>query len=146
MDRLFYQYLFDNSGQIFSFSSIGNKVMDKIVLFVPTAIPDSYTVILGDLQNDGSVDVAATSGNGNTELILATVAKAIAFFLSDHPEAEVLIEGSTHARTRLYQIAIVRELRDIGSYLDIYGLTADGYEVFQQGRSYLSFAESIKGN
>lgn len=120
--------------------------MDKIVLFVPTAIPDSYTVILGDLQNDGSVDVVGTSGNGNTELILATVAKAIAFFLSDHPEAEVLIEGSTQARTRLYQIAIVRELRDIGSYFDIYGLTTDGYEVFQQGRSYLSFTVSIKGN
>lgn len=146
MDRLLYQYLFDNSGQMFGFSSRGDKVLDKIVLFAPTEIQDSYAVIIGDLQNDGSIDMDGISGSGSTEFVLATVAKAIAFFLSDHPEAEVLIKGTTQARTRLYQMAIVRETRDIGGYFDIYGLTADGYEIFQQGRSYWSFTVSIKDN
>lgn len=118
--------------------------MDKVVLFLPTAIPNSYAVVLGDLQNDGSIDVDCTSNSGNTKFILTTIAKAIAFFLSDRPLAEVMIEGTTQARTRLYQIAIVRELKDIGNYFDIYGLTADGYEIFQLGRSYRSFTVSIK--
>lgn len=125
---------------------MGNKVMDKIVLFVPTAISDSYTVVLGDLQSDGSIDVAGTSGKANAEFVLSTVAKAIAFFLSDRPEAEVLIEGSTFARTRLYQIAIARELQDLGNYFDIYGVTNEGLEIFQQGRVYGSFTVTVRNS
>ncbi|PSL27374.1 DUF6934 family protein [Dyadobacter jiangsuensis] len=146
MDRLLYQYLLDNSGRMFSFSSAGDKVMDKVVLFTPMETQDSYAVILGDLQNDGSIDLDITSSDGNTELVLTTVAKDIMFFLSDHPKAEVLIKGSTQARTRLYQMAIVRELSDIGRYFDIHGLTTDGLEVFQQGRNYWGFTISIKDN
>ena len=49
-------------------------------------------------------------------------------------EAEMLIEGSILARTRLYQIVIMRELKGLGDYFNIYGMTENGPEIFQQGR------------
>lgn len=144
MDRSLYQYVLDNSGRIFSFSSARDKVMDKIILFSPASYPDSYSVLLGDLQYDGSIDVNRRGGRNNAEFVLSTVAKAIAFFLSDFPEAEIIIEGNTPARTRLYQIAIAREIDDLGRYFEIYGLGDDGLETFQKGRTYQGFVITIK--
>ncbi len=118
--------------------------MDKIILFSPASYPDSYSVLLGDLQYDGSIDVNRRGGRNNAEFVLSTVAKAIAFFLSDFPEAEIIIEGNTPARTRLYQIAIAREIDDLGRYFEIYGLGDDGLETFQKGRTYQGFVITIK--
>lgn len=144
MDRSLYQYIFDNSGRIFSFSSTGGREMDKVVLFIPTAYSDCYSITLGDLQIDGSIDVNERGGSYNAEFVLSTVAKVIAFFLSDFPGAEVIIEGSTPARTRLYQIAISREMDDLGRYFDVYGVDGDTVEIFRKGRMYRSFAITVK--
>jgi hypothetical protein len=104
MDDTLYECLFERLGQMFTFKSTGKQTIFKIVLFNPTTEPNIYSVTLGNLQDDASIDVSAKDGNGDGEFVLSTVAKAIAFFLSDYPEASIIIEGTTPIRTRLFQI------------------------------------------
>jgi len=144
MNTPWYDYLPDGFGNIFYFSGCGNKNIDKVLLFKYLDDPEVYEIILGSLRGDGSIDVEGSGDNGDAATILFTVAKAIAFFLSDHPRAEVFIEGTTQARTRLYQMAIARELDDLGDYFDIRGLTDDHEELFQLGRNYQAFTISLK--
>lgn len=118
--------------------------MDKIVLFTPTAFINSYSIILGDIAWDGSIDINRKNDRNNAEFVLSTVAKTIAFFLSDFPEAEIIIEGSTLSRTRLYQLAIRRGMDDLGRYFDIYGMDGDNLEIFQKGKMYRSFVVTVK--
>jgi hypothetical protein len=146
MDDTLYECLFERLGQMFTFKSTGKQTIFKIVLFNPTTEPNIYSVTLGNLQDDASIDVSAKDGNGDGEFVLSTVAKAIAFFLSDYPEASIIIEGTTPIRTRLFQIAISRELDDLGTYFDIRGLDGTKLEIFQPGKTYQGFVISLKAD
>ncbi|SDF79660.1 hypothetical protein SAMN04487996_112220 [Dyadobacter soli] len=146
MNTPWYDYLPDSSGRMFYFSSSGDKKIDKVLFFNYLHDPEVFEIVLGNLRTDGSVDVDGTGDQRDAAAVLSTVAKCIAFFLSDHPDAEIFIEGSTPARTRLYQMAIVRELKDLGQYFDIYGFTGNCQEIFQSGRNYRSFIISLKNN
>ncbi|SEI38829.1 hypothetical protein SAMN05216327_101142 [Dyadobacter sp. SG02] len=144
MNTAWYDYIPDSDGDIFYFASSEDSKIDKIVVFTQMNDPDSYAVVLGNLRDDGSIDVDERGDNGDTTAVLSTVSKAIAFFLSDRPEASVVIEASTSARARLYQMAILRESVDLGQYFDIYGFNGRCKEIFQPGQNYLSFIISIK--
>lgn len=144
MNTPWYDYFSDGSCNIFYFAGSGNGRIDKILIFTQMEDPDAYSIALGNLWLDGSIDVHETAGDGDTVAILSTVAKAIAFFLADHPQAAIIIEGTTPARVRLYQMAIVCELDDLGKYFDIHGFDGSDREIFQPGRNYLSFTISLK--
>ncbi|MDR6804310.1 hypothetical protein J2Y45_001579 [Dyadobacter sp. BE34] len=144
MNTPWYDYFSDGFCKIFYFAGSGNGRIDKIVIFTQMQEPDAYSITLGNLRLDGSIDVHGTAGDGDAAEILSTVAKVIAFFLVDHPQAAIFIEGTTAARVRLYQMAIVRELDDLGKYFDIHGFDGSDMEIFQPGRNYLSFTISLK--
>lgn len=85
MNTPWYYYLPDGSGRMFYFSGSGDKKMDKVLLFKHVDDPEVYEIILGNLRTDGSIDVDGSGDHGDAAAVLSTVAKAIAFFLSDHP-------------------------------------------------------------
>jgi hypothetical protein len=60
-------------------------------------------------------------------------------FISEGPKAKILFEGSTIARTRLYQIAINLHLDILSETFKIYGLTEIGFLSFEKNKKYDSF-------
>lgn len=131
---------------MFWFKSTGRASIIKSILFRPTSEPNTYEMLLGDLNPDGSIDVEMRSNNGDTEKVLSIAAKSLVFFLSDHPEAKVVIEASTDSRTRLYQITIGREMEALGEYLEVCGFDGGNVEVFRSGRKYKKFIVSLRSD
>lgn len=144
MNAAFYESILNGKRLMFWFTSIGKESIIKVIQFKPTEEPDIYEIVLGDLNLDGSIDLDKRSDNGDTEEVLSTVAKALLFFLSDHMEAQVVIEASSDSRARLYQIAIKRGLDDLGEYLVAYGFDNEKPEVLQSGKNYKKFVISLR--
>lgn len=146
MNAAFYESILNGKHVMFWFTSTGRVSIIKAILFRPTSEPNTYEMLLGDLNPDGSIDLEMRSNNDDTENVLSAAAKSIAFFLSDHQEAKVVIEANTDARTRLYQITIGREMVDLGEYLEVCGFDGDNLEVFQSGRKYKKFIVSLRND
>lgn len=102
-----YPVTFDIQNARFRFQSIGKRgVLDKVVEFIQIA-PDIHNLALLDydpITNEFS-DISVTD-NGDMPEVIATVITIIRSFLSSNSNQKVYFEGSTPARTRLYQIAI----------------------------------------
>lgn len=61
---------------------------------------------MGDIDTgSGEIDDLSVSNNQDTKKVLATVAKTVVDFIEQHPKA-IVMEGSTPARTRPYQMGI----------------------------------------
>lgn len=144
MNAAFYEMEWYGKHPMFWFTSTGKETIVKVILFRPTEEPDIYEIVLGDLASDGLIDLETRSDNGDTEEVLSTVAEALLFFLSDHVEAKILIEASTDSRARLYQIAIKRELDDLGDYLVAYGFNGENPELLQSGKNFKKFVVSLR--
>ncbi|HZE84352.1 MAG TPA: hypothetical protein VE035_08575 [Puia sp.] len=56
------------------------------------------------------LDDSNRSNNGDRDKVLATVAFTVFDFTNKYPDAQIIAEGSTSARTRLYQMAIADNL------------------------------------
>ena len=78
------------------------------------------------------------------ETILATVFRTFNVFFGAYPHCQIFFMGSTPARTRLYQIAIARELTQALDLFHIKGLTNDGFELFVANKTYQAFVFSLK--
>ncbi|SDF79562.1 hypothetical protein SAMN04487996_112218 [Dyadobacter soli] len=128
----------------FWFKSMGRASIVKAIMFRPTSEPDIYEIALGDLTSDGLIDLEVRSDNGDMEEVLSTVAKALLFFLSDHLGAQVVIEASSDSRSRLYQMAIKRELENLGDCLAVHGFEGENPEVLQRGKNYKRFVVSLR--
>lgn len=131
---------------MFYFAGSGAKAADKIVLFTPTAFQNFYAMLLGDLRRDGTMDVDEPGGIGNIDFVLSTAAKAITFFLSDYPEAVIMIDAAMPSRTRLFRMAIIRNMKELGEQLGVYGITDGHVEPFQAGETYDRFAVSLRND
>ena len=106
MNEAFYESILNGKRLMFWFTSIGKESIIKVIQFKPTEEPDIYEIALGDLNSDGSIDLDKRSDNGDTEEVLSTVAKALLFFLSDHMEAQVVIEASSDSRAGVASITV----------------------------------------
>ena len=144
MNAAFYDSLLNGQHVMFWFTSAGKESIIKAILFRSTCESGTDEMLLGDLNPDGSIDVEMRSNNGDTEKVLSIAAKSIAFFLSDHLEAIVVIEASSVSRMRLYQIAIGKEMGDLGKYLDVYGFDGESLEAFRSGKNYKKFIVSLR--
>jgi hypothetical protein len=60
--------------------------------------------------------------NGDSELILSTVAYAAIQFLFEHPNARIYAEGSTAIRTRRYQMGIAKYIGEIDEEFEVKGM------------------------
>lgn len=135
-----YPVTFDVKNARFRFQSIGKRgVFDKIVEFIPIS-PNMYNLALLDynlLTNEYS-DISVTD-NGDMPEVIATVISIIQSFLDSNPGQRVYFEGSTAARTRLYQIAISQVFDPAESDLLIEGYKDGQWIVFEPNIRFEGF-------
>jgi hypothetical protein len=107
-----------------------------------------YSQIEGDLFNLGFgdwddelqyLDDIRRSNNGDRNKVLATVAFTAFHFTNQFPCARIVAEGSTSARTRLYQMGIASNLLEINKNFEVEGLFGNDWEPFQRGMNYEAF-------
>jgi hypothetical protein len=112
-----------------------------------------YSQMRGNLFNLGfgdwneelrEVDDSVRSNNGDRDMVLATVASTALNFFDQFPKAKIFAEGSTPARTRLYQMGIAHNILEINKDFDVLGFTDNDWEPFQRGRNYTAFLITSK--
>lgn len=143
MNNPYYPFNGNESSLQFDFDSVNTqtgKATRKRVEFTPTQNPALYNLALGDVLPDGVLDIFSRSNNDDRDQVLATVAQVISVFLSTYPARLVLFTGSTASRTRLYRLAIARELDNTADLFDIYGVRPDQQlELFRPDNQYIAF-------
>jgi len=107
---------------------------------------DYYNLGFGD-YDEGKKQVSdlSVSDNKDRDKILVTVAMTAVEFTSYYKGCKIVFEGSTPARTRLYQMGIAKHYGRINELFDIQGLTdQDGWKPFRIGDNYIAFLASRK--
>ncbi len=145
MDSPFYEFSTSEDATFYEFDSIGEeKIVCKQVKFSPSQIPDFYWLALVDVLEDGSVSDSSRPRQGDVEKVLATVLQTMLVFFKKYPTASVAFSGSTDTRTRLYNMAIIRELNNARDTFMIQGYVDGLFEDYTPGRQYAGFAVSLK--
>ncbi|HMJ68769.1 MAG TPA: hypothetical protein VK508_07730 [Cyclobacteriaceae bacterium] len=143
-----YPYLLKWVNVVFEFESIGRKGLIKKIIEYQTRTflgEDVVNLALGDWNEERRyAEDDITSNNGDTNMVLATVASTCVEMMSLHPTIRVLAEGATPARNRLYQIGIVKNWSEIELTADVDGLRFGKWEPFQPNVGYSAFRAKRK--
>jgi hypothetical protein len=145
-----YEFTTNPENASYEFYSEGpNGKILKIVSYTNYPVPGSnnfFNLGFGDWEEaNGTVNDLVTTNNKDSEKVLATVAQTAIHFSDRHPGALIFAEGSTPARTRLYQIGISSFWSDISTFFIIYGLKEDGnWELFNRNTNYTAFLATRK--
>lgn len=129
-----YQYLRSSNHRDYKFYSEGPKgYISKIVTF--TIIPGTdlpvYNLAFGDLSVDtGELNDTVVSNNGDSNIVLATVANIVLDFCDHHGNVYIYARGSTSSRTRLYQMGIAGLWEEISTGFEVYGLEDNVWQDF----------------
>jgi hypothetical protein len=101
---------------------------------------DLYNLGFGDWDEElqGAND-SNRSNNGDRDKVLHTVGFTALIFTDQFPNTQLFIEGSTLARTRLYQMGIAHNSLEINKLFTINGFREEQWEIFQHGRNYEAF-------
>ncbi|WP_177223045.1 DUF6934 family protein [Chitinophaga sp. YR627] len=96
-----------------------------------------YNLCFGDWDERAArkCDRQVTNNNDKNK-VLSTVADSIMDFTNKNPGCFVYGEGSTAARTRLYQMTINSNWEMITSFFSVKGKINDEWESFQHNRNY----------
>jgi hypothetical protein len=101
---------------------------------------DLFNLAFGDWNAElKKVDDSSRSNNGDRDKVLATVSATAIDFTNKFPGAIIYAEGSTPARTRLYQMGIANNIKEISEDFEIEGYINEAWEPFQKGRNYGAF-------
>ena len=90
------------------------------------------------------LDDAAISDNKDTLKILSTIAAVVLEFTNQFPDILVYAKGSTPARTRLYQMGITGNWKEIDSVMEVFGFVAGNWESFKKNTNYEAFLAKRK--
>ena len=137
-----YSYFAANDFKDYEFYSIGPKGrIKKVVLFTRVVAESTfYNLAFGDIDPaTGLLDDTVVTDNNDRDLVLATVANTINDFCDRHGNYFIYAEGSTAARTRLYQISIAVLWEEIRLNFDIYGFKDGAWHKFQKNVNYEAF-------
>ncbi|MCF0061144.1 hypothetical protein MUK70_18050 [Dyadobacter chenwenxiniae] len=131
----------EEESTIFRFESVGpNGRIPKIVQFELIDENGYYNLALGDFNPvTGKIDDLSVSNNRDTDKILATVVAALFRFLDRYPEAVVYAEGSSDARTRLYQMGITRFYEQACANVHLFGQLNGRFVPFVPDERYSAF-------
>jgi hypothetical protein len=133
----------------YEFESEGPKgIIKKLVEYTEIDVENIYNLAFGDYDPliEGINDLSITN-NGDSEKVLATVASTIFIFTEAYPKAWIVASGSTPIRTRLYRMAISKNLDIILTDFVIFGYTNHGkWESFKVDVHYEAFLLSKKEN
>ncbi|MDZ7898366.1 MAG: hypothetical protein U5N85_10140 [Arcicella sp.] len=146
MEHPFYDFRILDDAFRYDFKSVGKIVINKTIIYQKTSIENFYSLSMGDLLSDGTLDFETRSNNGDRDTILATIIKTLQKFLEQYPESYVGFTGSSPARTRTYQILINKELNEISKKFVVEGYDSNGLEEFTINKNYEGFVISLKKN
>lgn len=133
--------LTDHKHEKYEFLSSGNKGTIRKVVLYQHLEDDIFNLAFGDWDEESqTISDTARSNNNDQEMVLATVAATVVESLEFHPGAIVLAQGSTEARTRLYQTGINKYLAEISVQFDIQGFIDGTWQLIQPGKNYQAFA------
>jgi hypothetical protein len=125
---------------IYMFYSEGPRGQIRKGVFYTQIGRNLFNLGFGDLkENLRDLDDASRTNNGDRDKVLATVAASAIYFTEHFPNARIFIEGSTSARTRLYQMGISSNLLEINVNFEVMGFLNENWEPFQSGRNYEAF-------
>ena len=130
----------------YEFTSVGPKgSIKKLVEYSATSVKNVYNLAFGDYDeaNDG-IDDKSITNNGDSQMVLATVASTLYAFTGRYPEAWVHVTGSTFVRTRLYRMGITNNLTEIAEDFFVFGLKDEKWEKFIVGEDYEAFLVTRK--
>jgi hypothetical protein len=138
------QYPFVHSSDFleYQFYSEGPKgKIEKRILFEQVSNkPKVYNLAFGDLDPaTGKISDIDITDNKDMDKILSTVASSVIAFTINHPGTMVVAQGSTASRTRLYQMRVAANLKDIQLLFRVYGLFNEKWELFVKNKPYKAF-------
>ena len=144
-----YSYPVSDTYLSFEFDSAGPKgKIRKIVQYrlLHANDIDYFNLGFGDLNpKTNKIDDLAVTNNQDREKILATVAGTVLQFTQHFSDAMVYAEGSTPARTRLYQSAIAANWNEIEPLLRVFGYhQEEGWLPFRKNVNYQAFLVNRK--
>ena len=128
--------------ELFEFESIGSKGrIAKVIQFIPLEVEGVYNLGFGDLTIDtGLVNDRVVSDNGDTRKVLATVVHSLYLFTERHPNAKIVVSGSTPSRNRLYRIALLKYMHLAEHSFHLFGdLGGANWEQFKPNTDYIRF-------
>jgi hypothetical protein len=130
----------DNEKHTYEFFSEGPIGKIRKVISYEKIGDNFFNLGFGDWDEElQQADDSSRSNNGDRDKVLATVAFTALDFTSQYPSARIVAQGSTAARTRLYQMGIADNLLEINRNFEIYGLFHGEWESFTKGRNYEAF-------
>ena len=140
-----YPVVADHDHITYEFLSDGPNGSIKKVVFYQKLEENIFNLAFGDWnEREQRINDKVRSNNNDRDKVLATVASTIIDFIKYHPNAVLLAQGSTSARTRLYQMGILEYLDEIGQLFDIIGFTNGTWEPFRKSINYEEFALKAK--
>jgi hypothetical protein len=125
---------------IFEFMSVGPKgCIPKIVVY-QYMYDNYYNLAFGDVDASGQIpDDLVITNNGDTEIVLFTVASTLFDFFEHYDGTIVFAQGSTHSRNRLYRRYLSIFIEVINEYFILFGELNGEIERFRKGVDYTSF-------
>ena len=135
-----YSYTSDKTFMSYSFISFGpNGPIQKIAKF--TKLKENvFNFGFGDLNTDtGDISDTHVSNNQDTDVIMGTLGSIIYNFTNIFHQSLVVVQGTSAARTRLYQMNINRHWKSITPVFEIFGLKNYLWEPFKPGINYDAF-------
>jgi hypothetical protein len=92
---------------MYKFDSEGPRGRIRKVIFYQLMGHNFFNLSFGDWNEElQKLDDSTRSNNSDRDKVLTTVAYTAVDFTNQFPRAKIFVEGSTSARTRLYQIGI----------------------------------------
>jgi hypothetical protein len=125
---------------VYEFLSEGPMGTIKKVIRYQKISGNFFNLAFGDWNQEHlKIDDLARINNSDKGKVLRTVALTTIEFIQYYPNAVILFKGSTPARTRLYQIAILENMAVIDKIFTIEGLLNGYWKIFEPGNNYESF-------
>lgn len=133
----------DDERYLYEFYSEGPAGRIKKVVLYELIEKNLFNLGFGDWDEDlKKVIDLNRSNNGDRDKVLATVAATVLDFIEKIPDARIFVEGTTPARTRLYQIGIgnnLTEINEIFEVFEVFGYIENHWEFFCRGKNYEAF-------
>ena len=132
---------FDGDYKRFKFISEGPKgSILKRIQYEKTHITGVYNLGFGDVNVlTNEIDDLVITNNGDSQKVLATVARTLYLFTDHYLDVFIYAKGSTLARTRLYRIGITNNLSLIEKDFHVFGIKGDDVVLFEKNGTYDGF-------
>jgi hypothetical protein len=135
-----YQIRADDERFLYEFYSEGPRGNIKKTVIYSQIEDNFFNLAFGDWNETlNKLDDSIRTNNGDRDKVLATVASTAIDFTDRFPNAEIFTEGSTPARTRLYQMGICSHWEEIREDFDIQGYISHEWRPFRKGVNYGAF-------